>query len=117
MSSDHRPLQIELARHDRAVVLTLSGSASMDVCDGLNQQLEDIGGDEPDILVIDVTDLDFICSMGLGSIVAAHLRAQRSGGSVRLAGPTDAIRKLLEVTQLDKLFPIYDTPAEALEAS
>ena len=117
MSSGDRPLRIEWARHDRAVVLTLSGSATMDACDGLHRRLEDVGRDGPATLVIDVTDLDFICSMGLGGIVAAHLRAQRSGGSVRLAGPTDAIRKLLEVTQLDTLFPVYDTPAEALTAS
>ncbi|MCP4250975.1 MAG: STAS domain-containing protein [bacterium] len=117
MGSGNRPLQIELARHDRAVVLTLSGSASMDACDGLHQQLEDLGREGPEVLVVDVTDLDFICSMGLGSIVAAHLRAQRNSRSLRLAGPTDAIRKLLEVTQLDTLFAVFDTPAAALAAS
>jgi anti-sigma B factor antagonist len=60
----------------------------------------------PDELVVDLTDLSFIDSTGLGALIAGFQRARDSGVSFRLARPTPAVRQilvlsgLLEVVQL-----------------
>lgn len=109
-----RPLEIEVTSHGEALVCRLSGSAAMEACDRLNNRLAEVAQREPKLLVIDLGELDFICSLGLGSIVAAYLRARRYDGAVRLAAPGPAIRELLEVTQLVTLLPVHDSTAEAL---
>ena len=114
MSPVDRPLRIDLTAHGEALVCRLSGSATMETCDWLNERLVQAAEEQPGLLVLDLEDLDFICSLGLGSIVAAHLRARRHDGMVRLAAPMPAVRHLLEVTRLDTLLPISDSTDEAL---
>jgi anti-sigma B factor antagonist len=60
----------------------------------------------PHELVVDLTDLTFIDSTGLGALIAGFQRARDAGVSFRLAHPTPAVRQilvlsgLLEVVQL-----------------
>jgi anti-anti-sigma factor len=68
-------------------------------------------------LVLDLADLEFINSMGLGGIVAAHLRLRNADGEIHLAAPRPAIRNMLDVTRLTKLFPVHDSVAIALASS
>lgn len=109
-------LSIDINPSDRGVVVQLRGTASMEHCDRLNALLMKAAESEPRLLVIDLDQLDFICSMGLGAIVAAYLRARRYDGQIALGAPNEAIREMLDVTRLDTLIDIYDTPAQALEA-
>ncbi|MHC4063483.1 MAG: STAS domain-containing protein [Planctomycetota bacterium] len=110
---DH-PLHIELRPHGEALVCKLSGSATMETCERLNDRLADAAEGRPNLLVIDMADLDFICSLGLGSIVAAYLRARRHDGALRLAAPVPAVREVFEVTRLVTLLSVYDSTDEAL---
>lgn len=97
-----------------AKVIRVSGSASMDTGNQLRDQL--VGLLEPGTsrLVLDLTDLEFINSVGLGAIIAAHLRCRRASAEIHLANPQPAIRELLDVTSLTKLFPIHDSVDLAL---
>jgi anti-anti-sigma factor len=67
-------------------------------------------------MVLDLGDLDFICSLGLGSIVAVYLRAMKHGGRVVVSRPAPAIREMLELTRLTHLLTVYDTVDAALAA-
>jgi anti-anti-sigma regulatory factor len=54
--------------------------------------------------------------MGLGAIIAGHLRARRHNGEIRLARPQPAVMQLLETTRLTKLFCVYSGVDDALWA-
>lgn len=60
-------------------------------------------------LVVDMTGVTFIDSSGLGALVAAWRRARAEGGSVRLAGMRDHVRRVFDLTSLDRIFSIYNT--------
>jgi anti-sigma B factor antagonist len=62
----------------------------------------------PDVtdLVVDVHDLDFIDSTGLGVIVGALRRIREGGGELTLAGAKGAVQRVLEVTRLDQAIPL-----------
>ncbi|MCY4472905.1 MAG: STAS domain-containing protein [Kistimonas sp.] len=64
-------------------------------------------------LVIDLSQVDFMDSSGLGVIVAA-LKKVSAQGSIALAEPSKAVNDLFDLTCMDKLFPIHTSVAAAL---
>ncbi len=111
-----RPLSVEVAPHPTGVLVSLHGSATMERCDELTARLADAAQGQPALMVLDLGDLDFICSLGLGSIVAVYLRAMKHGGRVVVSRPAPAIREMLELTRLTHLLTVYDTVDAALAA-
>jgi anti-anti-sigma factor len=67
-------------------------------------------------IVLDMSGVTFCDSTGLGVLVQIHQRAAEGGGWLRIAAPTDAVRRALEITNLDRLIPAYATVAEATAA-
>src|SRR5690606_38106595 len=61
-------------------------------------------------LVLDLSGVTFLDSTGLAVLVAVHRRARAEGGELSLAGPRPVVRKLLGITYLDRVFPIYEGP-------
>lgn len=64
--------------------------------------------------VFDFTPTAYIDSSGLGALVSISKRVREAGGDLRLAGLNEDLRSLFELTKLDTLFSISETPAEAL---
>jgi anti-sigma B factor antagonist len=106
---------MELERSGSATILHVSGSASMEEAHRLQEKLEDLAGQQVPLIVLDLGAMDFIASMGLGAIIAAHLRVRRYNGEVRIACPSPAVAQLLEMTRLTKLFGIFASVREALQ--
>ncbi len=109
-------LSVDVAQGDQSVVITPVGTASMDLYEGLAAALVKACELKPPVLVIDLEKLDFICSLGLGCLVVAHVRVRRYGGKMTLANPTAPIRDMLAATKLATLMPIYDSTEDALAA-
>ena len=109
-----RPLRVETAAEGGAVVCRLIGSATMETCHWLNERLAEAGQITGQTLVIDLSELDFICSLGLGSMVAAYLRARRAGMAARLVAPRPQVMDVLVLTKLDTLMPVYGSVGEAV---
>lgn len=65
-------------------------------------------------LVIDFTNTGYIDSSGLGALVSLSKKLRDAGGDLRLAGLNEDLRTLFELTKLDTLFAIADTPDQAL---
>ena len=66
-------------------------------------------------LVADLSRIDFIASMGLGVFVQVYTRLRQTGGFLRLAVPQPFILQIIKTTGLDRLLPLYDSVAQALE--
>jgi anti-sigma B factor antagonist len=65
-------------------------------------------------LLIDFSRTGYIDSSGLGALVSISKRIREAGGELRLAGLNDDLRSLFELTKLDTLFTITETPEQAL---
>ena len=61
---------------------------------------------EAKMLVIDFTDLEFIASSGLRSLVAANKKAASAGRSIVLAGMNDVVADVFDVTGLNEVFTV-----------
>ena len=64
-------------------------------------------------MVVVLTDVKSMDSSGLGALVSL-LKALPPGGKLLLVGAQPAVRSLLTVTRLDKVFPLFDTVDAAL---
>ncbi|HWN20077.1 MAG TPA: STAS domain-containing protein [Gemmatimonadales bacterium] len=65
-------------------------------------------------LLVDFSRTGYIDSSGLGALVSISKRIREMGGELRLSGLNDDLRSLFELTKLDTLFAITETPEQAL---
>lgn len=67
----------------------------------------------PDRVIVDLSEVDFIDSSGLGAIVAA-MKQLREGQRLELAGLTPTVSKVFRLTRMDTVFSLFDTLEEAV---
>jgi anti-sigma B factor antagonist len=65
-------------------------------------------------MLIDFSRTGYIDSSGLGALVSLSKRIREAGGELRLSGLNEDLRSLFELTKLDTLFAIAETPQQAL---
>lgn len=105
---------IDLERTDGYVVVRVGGELDADVAGLLRQTV--LGATSVDSLVIDLADVPFMDSAGLGAVISGLRHVREGGGRAGIAGPRAAIRRLLEMTGVDRLVPVASSP-EAVIAS
>ena len=65
--------------------------------------------------VIDLTNVAFMSSQALGMLVTLRLKAARTGKQLVLCGVHEPLTEIITLTQLDKLYEIWATRADALQ--
>ena len=65
-------------------------------------------------LVVDLAEVSFLDSSGLGALVGGLKAARQAGGDLRIARPTDQVMSILKLTMLDRVLRPYATIDEAL---
>lgn len=56
---------------------------------------------------IDLSHVDFIDSSGLGALINALKVTRQAGGDLRIAAPTEQVKLVLGLTNLDRVLKIY----------
>ena len=67
-------------------------------------------------LVLDMTDVTYIDSAGLGMLVAKYVSARRRGGDIRLCHLTPRSMHVMEITRLSRVFGVFDSESEAVDS-
>jgi len=67
-------------------------------------------------LLIDLKEVRFIDSSGLGALVSGFKNATSHQGSLKLATLQPQVKSMFELTRLHRVFEIFSTTAEALES-
>jgi anti-anti-sigma factor len=99
------------------LIFELRGELDVAVTPGLRGQIIGVLRDlEPERLVLDLTGLTFIDSIGLGVLVWAHNRLDERGSRLCLAAPGRQVQRVLEISGLDQRLHLYDTLDEATRA-
>ena len=66
-------------------------------------------------IVINLSGLGYISSIGLGALVRARSRAAKAGGTIYLTNIENQVLEAFHLVNFDKLFNFYGTEAEAIE--
>ena len=97
-----------------AAVVRLSGRLDLLSAAEVKQQLAQAVADGHRRLVVDLGEVDFVDSSGLGSLIGGLKAARVGGGDLRIARPNDQARTILELTTLSRVLRPYPTVEEAL---
>ncbi len=64
-------------------------------------------------LIVDLSSVEFCDSSGLSALLIADRQMRQHGGIVKLVGVHKKVLALLKISQLDKVFQIFDSVAKA----
>jgi anti-sigma B factor antagonist len=107
-------LQIDVDHHEGFTILRPRGeidfASGPQLKDAITESLM-TGGVR---LVIDLSDVDFIESTGLGALIGGRRRAHTLRGSLVLVCTEQQVLKIFRITGLDKVFTIYSTVEDAV---
>ncbi len=67
-------------------------------------------------IVIDFSQCDFVDSTFLGSMVVSLKRMTQAGGDIRLVGFRPAVRSMMELTRMHKVFDCYENVQDAVKS-
>ncbi|MEY2567082.1 MAG: anti-sigma factor antagonist [Actinomycetota bacterium] len=104
MSQMSADLQLEV--HDDGAIATvrLIGELDISTAERVRNCFGEVFASGRRRLVVDLSQLDFIDSTGLGVMVAALKRFRSDGGEMTVADPAPRVRKVFELTRLDTEF-------------
>ena len=108
---------MELKVENRAgeiAVVRLAGRLDLLSAADVKQGLSKAVSDGRRRLVVDLAEVGFIDSSGLGALIGGLKAARLAGGDLRIAGAGDQARVILELTTLDRVLRPYSTVEEAL---
>ena len=82
----------------------------------LNNSLHKLVEAKKKKIVIDLSDVPFMNSSGLGMLIGSVTTMRNAGGDLKLAGASAKIKNILSVTKLLNVFELYATAKEAAES-
>lgn len=100
---------------DGTVVLVLHGEADLHVAPAVRDRLFEAVGSGATAIVVDLADVTFVDSMMLGALLGA-LKRMRGSGEFRVVVSSREIRRLFEITLLDRVFSLDQSREAALRA-
>ena len=105
-----KPLEIERLEDAGGVVLRLHGPLLLGNFFPLQTMVR---ADSSNLLILDVADMPYIDSAGIGCLVGAHVSRENSGRKLVIVGATDRLLTSLKVTKVDNLFTFAPTVEQA----
>jgi anti-sigma B factor antagonist len=97
-----------------ATVVRLTGRLDLMAAADVKRRLAQAVADGHQRLVVDLGEVTFIDSSGLGALIGGLKSARLAGGNLRIARPGPQVRLTLELTTLDQVLHPYATVEEAL---
>jgi anti-anti-sigma factor len=102
-------------RQGDACVVRLGGELDLYNAAQVRDALNDACGGEPDRVIVDLSEVEFVDSTALGVLIEARTRLNNRRAFL-LAGPRLETRRALEMSGLDRHFTVHESVSEALLA-
>ena len=82
----------------------------------LREKVKSLLAENKKKILLNMTNVTYIDSAGLGMLVAAHVGAQRQGASLFLSNLGNKFHDVLQLTRLLTVFSVYTTEADAIRS-
>ncbi len=88
--------------------LSLHGRLTFDVANDFRLKLQEVLSTNPTEIVVDLSDLEYIDTSGLGVFVAVSQQCRQSNTLFRLVRPREKVMKIFRMTKLNLLLDISE---------
>lgn len=110
-------MDIDIRRFGQVQVIRLRGSLTLGApVDGLRQTLDHALQAGDTSLVLNLSDVRWIDSSGVGVLVKSLTTAKQGGGSLKLVNPSKPALQTLKMCNLLPLFDVYAEESEAVQS-
>ncbi len=110
-------MEISERNDGRVTVLALSGKVTLGEGDMLlKDKLHSLLKQGRKDVLLNLAQVSYVDSAGLGAIVSAYTTMTREGGSLKLANVTKRLEDLLTITKLLTVFDTFESEEEALRS-
>ena len=109
-------LRLDVTERDRWAVLAVGGEVDVATAPRLRERLIELVNSGKHHIVVDLTDVEFLDSTGLGVLVGALKRVRSHEGDLDLVCTESRILKVFEITGLTKVFTMHRSVDEAVAA-
>jgi anti-sigma B factor antagonist len=108
-------LQIDKKEADGVTVLSLNGRLVLgDSSSYLAQQVKQLVSQQTTKILVNIEDVTYIDSCGIGDLIASFTTVRKSGGTLKVSGPRGQVLKVLELVKFPAVVEVYATQQEAL---
>ncbi|NNK91334.1 MAG: STAS domain-containing protein [Acidimicrobiia bacterium] len=107
-------LEIKVEPHDEFHVCRLAGEVDAYTVGEFREALSGIT--DVKRLIIDLTEVPFMDSAGLGALIGGIRRVREAEGDVAVVSSTASLNRLLHTTGFDRIVPVCETLEESLAA-
>ena len=109
---DNRPFELDVRPGGVANSTLISPKGPM-IIEHLFKFQDAWRNEEAQIIVFNLSEVSYMDSSMIGSLVNAHVHYSKNGRKMALAAVPDRVKQFLSVTKVDMLFKFYPTVAEA----
>jgi len=96
-------------------ILDLSGKVVLGEGDmQVKERIKDLLKDGQRKILLNLAEVNYIDSAGLGALIISYTTARRDGGSLKLVNLTKRIKDLLAITKLITVFETFENEPEAI---
>ena len=99
-----------------ASVIVVSGEIDVHTAPELKERLSTLVEHGTYRLILDMEDVEFLDSTGLGALISGLKRVRAHDGSIDIVCTHSRILRIFDITRLDHVFDIYDTVDDAQAA-
>ena len=100
----------------QALILKIQGEIDLQHSPTLRQLLQTKATERVAALVLDLSEVRYIDSSGLATLVEYYKNARVYSGQMAVAGPSPRVRGIFDLVRLTEIFGVYSTVAEAEQA-
>ena len=97
-----------------AAVITLPEEIDISNSEQVREELLSLVNRGPAVLIVDMAETTFCDSAGVNALVRAHKRASANGAEIRLVVASPGVQRVLDITGVDRLIPVYPSMAASL---
>jgi len=107
-------MEIDVTQSSGVAVVAPRGDLDMATVQDVRRALTGLLDRGQSRLLVDLDDVGYIDSSGIGALIGAMKQARAAGGDVRLCALQDDVRAIFEITRLAQTMSIHPTRQEAL---
>jgi anti-anti-sigma factor len=105
-----KPLDLRTEQDQGAPRLVVSGELDLASAEELDTHLRQLESSQPDVLVLDLRELEFMDSTGLRTVIAADARARDRGARLVVVRAPEEVDRVFRLTRMDQHLELVDQP-------